>query len=993
MKILAFFTKKTILFLCLIICSYTSPNDLRNLVSEIKMISEQLKTITTNNDKTKGKELKRRINNIKLWNKIEGLRISEDAQNYLKIKILHLNIDLELFIIQNKIENSYTSPIFWCDLGDDNKTDITDLNHLKKQLGRLKYTHNLYKYKSDFKRKIKLIDKRVLKNIGISPSDDSLLEKEWYFVHNSSKSKILKGEKYTYDLITPNKTIKQLSKFITFSKYAFKDNNNEIPFYNDFANIAFKQYYETLTFDGEESTLIQFEEHIPSTKNSMLKILFNLIKNDFEEDLNRASLVSDTINSNKIYDFHDYEKIIKVYAPKEIAFVALQKSIADYILKEDFDSALKIIRKVKDRFLNKAYSFTEEKVLNLEKQIIDIQSYKNKIQISFLPLHKINTQKDEMKFRLNQEYNKILLIPNNNYEKNKLFVRTGSSWNNSPISSTSATHYNHIINWFDKNNSATIIQMQANEDFNANKLFEGSNIPSSNKIITDFHISYRGKVAFFVSNAPKYRKLNKPEFEKDRESFCKNLEYSSPGFIDPLLSLQELELDEKFHGKQYGNANTDIYYCIKKGNVWGIPKLLEKVNTPFSERSPFLSNDGTKLFFSSEGHGGLGGYDVFSVRIQKNDNEIQVLSKDIKNITHINSPYDEIYYQEEDTDNAYLSSNRNKNLNSRFSPIDFNIYKVNKKLKSNRRNNNIRPNKGVTNPTLKNSIPILLSDSIKIEFKCFDLPERKEVPNNHIIVTGKIYGSDGKLLPKAEVIFSSKDFKQYYDEVDLSNSIDSSYTVVVPDNAKYYVQVYGYYKNGVVVNEFTDNFIAVCENKQKGKYVLWDQKLTKMNSLKQQQEPTKFPFFFETAKSEISTLQNLGKLKEIYIPFAENFKQNHNAYFLLTGYADFRGGECYNCELAKKRACSVKKFFEDLGIPSANLQTFTVGETQDFSNDKISNFLKYLDLNDNKVKSQDDFKLLLNRRVQVLFVNGKSPYNKEPSCLPRCSKISSSCLE
>ena len=46
---------------------------------------------------------------------------------------------------------------------------------------------------------------------------------------------------------------------------------------------------------------------------------------------------------------------------------------------------------------------------------------------------------------------------------------------------------------------------------------------------------------------------------------------------------------------------------------WGVAvNLGEDVNTPYNEETPFISEDGTLLTFSSEGHGSMGGYDIFT---------------------------------------------------------------------------------------------------------------------------------------------------------------------------------------------------------------------------------------------------------------------------------------------------------------------------------------------------------------------------------------------
>jgi len=73
-----------------------------------------------------------------------------------------------------------------------------------------------------------------------------------------------------------------------------------------------------------------------------------------------------------------------------------------------------------------------------------------------------------------------------------------------------------------------------------------------------------------------------------------------------------------FHGGYMGNV--DIYVSIKTENGWGTPINLGKtINTPFCEYSAFLHPDGKTLYFSSDGHPGLGRLDVFkSERLDEN---------------------------------------------------------------------------------------------------------------------------------------------------------------------------------------------------------------------------------------------------------------------------------------------------------------------------------------------------------------------------------------
>lgn len=62
-----------------------------------------------------------------------------------------------------------------------------------------------------------------------------------------------------------------------------------------------------------------------------------------------------------------------------------------------------------------------------------------------------------------------------------------------------------------------------------------------------------------------------------------------------------------------GIGETDIYFCKKLPNgEWGIPQNLGKnINTIYKEAFPQVTDDGKTLFFSSQGHTSMGGYDIF----------------------------------------------------------------------------------------------------------------------------------------------------------------------------------------------------------------------------------------------------------------------------------------------------------------------------------------------------------------------------------------------
>ncbi len=102
------------------------------------------------------------------------------------------------------------------------------------------------------------------------------------------------------------------------------------------------------------------------------------------------------------------------------------------------------------------------------------------------------------------------------------------------------------------------------------------------------------------------------------------------------------------------SGNKDIWYCNKKGNSWTNPrKAGPEANTNREEESPWLDADGQYLYFSSKGHGGIGGFDIFRVPFGKNGARPE-------NIGYpINSAGDDIHFMlMPDEKTAFYSSER-----------------------------------------------------------------------------------------------------------------------------------------------------------------------------------------------------------------------------------------------------------------------------------------------------------------------------------------------
>jgi outer membrane protein OmpA-like peptidoglycan-associated protein len=69
-----------------------------------------------------------------------------------------------------------------------------------------------------------------------------------------------------------------------------------------------------------------------------------------------------------------------------------------------------------------------------------------------------------------------------------------------------------------------------------------------------------------------------------------------------------------------GYGEMDIYTSqLDEFGKWSEPKNLgPSINTEFNEESPFLAADGKTLFFSSQGHSTIGGFDIFMSKMDEN---------------------------------------------------------------------------------------------------------------------------------------------------------------------------------------------------------------------------------------------------------------------------------------------------------------------------------------------------------------------------------------
>ena len=310
----------------------------------------------------------------------------------------------------------------------------------------------------------------------------------------------------------------------------------------------------------------------------------------------------------------------------------------------------------------------------------------------------------------------------------------------------------------------------------------------------------------------------------------------------------------------------DLYVSFRENDsTWSKPLSMGTVlNTFADEDSPFIAPDDKTLYFSSNGHPGLGGADVF-------------ISKRLDDTwTNWSKP-----------------QNLGKSINSHESEFGFNIaadgvyaylYKQSSKDKDGFGKSDI--------------YRIQLSESSK--------------PDPIVFVEGQVFDSETKLPLAASIIYEDLNTKT---ELGIANS--------EPKNGKYqialpYGKVYGFLAQ-------KDNYYAVGEsidlsNTSDVQRVKKDLYLTpirkgvniRLNNI-----------FFEYDKADLkqTSFVELDRLVKL-------LKENASWSIEIGGHTDDSGSDSYNKTLSQKRASAVRDYLISKGISGSRLTAKGYGEEQ-----------------------------------------------------------------
>jgi outer membrane protein OmpA-like peptidoglycan-associated protein len=242
------------------------------------------------------------------------------------------------------------------------------------------------------------------------------------------------------------------------------------------------------------------------------------------------------------------------------------------------------------------------------------------------------------------EYVPVITADNNSL----IFTSSRKTKNSKKIDVAEMKYFEDIFIVKNRNGqfSDTVVFLQEDKGF--------SKIKNSRLNEAVISISHDGKKLFFFKN----RKVHESDFDglswSEPRVLGRNVNfnfYQNHASISPDGKIIYFTSETK-----KGNTGSDIYMAtLDSSGKWSQAISLGNViNTPFDEDSPFIDIDGKTLYFSSDGHEGFGGYDIY-----KSFFDGKNWSKPVNLGQPVNSPCDDFDFTLSDEgNNGYFSSSR-----------------------------------------------------------------------------------------------------------------------------------------------------------------------------------------------------------------------------------------------------------------------------------------------------------------------------------------------
>lgn len=228
--------------------------------------------------------------------------------------------------------------------------------------------------------------------------------------------------------------------------------------------------------------------------------------------------------------------------------------------------------------------------------------------------------------------------------------------------------------YFATNEGGTWKREMLNDNINSKTMHVGNGVVSRDGNTLYFTKCSENPAQNMVCNIFKSKKVNGDWAAAEALSAINKKDAST---TQPALAYDDLGNEVLyFASNRVGTkGGMDIYYAeMNKDGEFSAPKNLGgKINTPYDDVTPYYDGTNGKLYFSSEGHPGLGGLDVFSVAGFGSE-----FSETVVNAGYpLNSSADDLYLALNDGGTeGYMVSNRVGTTSSRGETCCDDVFKV-----------------------------------------------------------------------------------------------------------------------------------------------------------------------------------------------------------------------------------------------------------------------------------------------------------------------------
>jgi outer membrane protein OmpA-like peptidoglycan-associated protein/tetratricopeptide (TPR) repeat protein len=330
-----------------------------------------------------------------------------------------------------------------------------------------------------------------------------------------------------------------------------------------------------------------------------------------------------------------------------------------------------------------------------------------------------------------------------------------------------------------------------------------------------------------------------------------------------------------------GQGDMDIYMSRKdKKGKWGeAVNLGPKINTPYPEDSPFIHPDGRTLYFSSKGHSGMGGFDIYKTTMKPDGTwtEPEHLGYPI------NTADDDLYFVlSADNKHGYYSSEREDGLG------DQDIYLITMP----------EPEKLATVSTKEIS-----ADKTTVKRKIAPVA-KVESFNPITILKGVVTDALTKEFLEADVVIVDNEKNEVITEMK-SNKQTGAYLVILPSGKNYGIRVQ---RQDYLFHSENFDIPASADY----------QEIVKDVELKKVAVGTKIVlrnifFDFDKATLRPESASELERLYQLLVDVP-------TLKIEISGHTDNKGSAEYNKELSNRRAQAVVDYLVKKGINPSRLK-------------------------------------------------------------------------